>query len=148
MNYRKVFRIVLSGFIIFIFLSFMGAPVFADNGKNCTSLSKEKITSTLKKMNWPPVEILSTAKSPIEGMCEIIVEGGGTVRIFYSDSSLDYLLLGTLVETKNMTNITADRAQKMQDKKRIDLAKIPLAGGLFIGEKGAGKKVIIFTDPD
>jgi hypothetical protein len=142
-NYRLFF-----GFISFLFLSFIISSAFADNGTKCTAITEENIERILKKLDVPSVKVLSIAPGPLDGICEIGIESDGTIRVFYTDSSLDYLILGTLIETKAMANLTAERTQKMQDKKRIDLAKIPLTEGLVIGEKSAGKKVIIFTDPD
>jgi len=102
----------------------------------------------LKKINVPAAEILSITPSPLNGLCEIGIRSQGTIRVFYADNALEYLLFGNLIETKAMANLTADHTQKLQDRERVDLTKIALNEGLAIGVKGATKKVIIFTDPD
>jgi thiol:disulfide interchange protein DsbC len=136
------------GFISFLFLSLIISSAFADNGTKCTAITEKNIEDTLKKLNVPSAKVLSIAPGPLGGICEMVFESDGNIRVFYADTSLNYLIFGTIIETKAMTNLTAERAQKMQDKKRIDLAKIPLKEALVIGEKSAGKRVIIFTDPD
>ncbi len=137
-----------TGFIIFLFLSSVSLPSCADDAKTCLGITQEKLAGALKKLNVPAAEILSITPSPLNGICEIGIQSQGTIRVFYTDSALEYLLFGNLIETKAMINLTADRYQKLQDRKRVDLAKISLNEGLAIGGKGATKKVIVFSDPD
>jgi hypothetical protein len=132
----------------FLFLSTVSLPAGAENGKGCLTISKERIVSTLNKMNVPVVEVVGSKQSPLEGICEIEVKNNGSVGIFYTDVALNYVIFGSLHDTRNMVNLTASSVQKLQDKKRVDLAKISLNEGFVIGEKNATKKVIILSDPD
>jgi hypothetical protein len=138
----------IAGVGFFLFLSTASLAGGAENGKECLTISKEKIVSTLNKMNVPAVEIVGSKQSPLEGICEIEVNNNGSAGIFYTDVSLNYLIFGALHDTRNMVNLTASSVQKLQDKKRVDLAKIALNEGLVIGGKDATKKVIVFSDPD
>jgi hypothetical protein len=139
---------LIPGFVIFLFLSAATLPAYAENGKECLTLTKEQIAGTLKKMNVPAAEIVGIKNSPLGGICEIEVNSKGSAGIFYTDLTLNYVIFGSLHDTRSMVNLTASSVQKLQDKKRVDLAKITLNEGLAIGVKGATKKVIIFTDPD
>lgn len=141
-------RKFIMGFIIFLFLSTVSLSAGAENGKECLTISKEKIAGTLKKMNVPAVEIVGIKNSPLEGICEIEVNSKGSAGIFYTDLALNYVFFGTLHDARNMVNLTAVSVQKLKDQKRIDLAKIALNESLAIGGKGATKKVVILTDPD
>jgi len=116
--------------------------------KDCTSLGGEGITDILKKLNASDAKVLGIADSPIKGVCEVVVEIMGQMKIFYLDVDKNYLILGSLVEVANMSNKTVEAIQRIQDKKRIDIAKIPLTDALVLGENGAAKKVVVFTDPD
>lgn len=131
-----------------LFLSTVNLSAGADNGAECLTISREKIAAALKKMNAQAVEIVGVKKSPLNGICEIEVNNKGSAGVFYTDTALNYLIFGTLFDAKNVVNLTAVSIQKRQDQKRIDLAKIAVNEKLAIGEKGATKKVIIFTDPD
>lgn len=126
----------------------MRSTAFAADSINCSGIAKEKIESILKKLNAPSAEILSVKQAPVDGICEIAVQDQAGIHVIYSDRLLDYLLLGNLVETKSMSNLTAQTTQKIQDQKRADLSKISLSEALVMGDKNAGKKVIIFSDPD
>lgn len=148
MNKLVCGRKLITGFVVFLFLSAAPLPAYAENGKKCADITKEQIAGTLKKMNAPAAEIVGIKNSPLDGICEIEVNSKGAAGIFYTDLTLNYLIFGSLHDTRSMVNLTAGSVQKLQDKKRVDLARITLNEGLAIGVKGAAKKVIIFTDPD
>lgn len=117
--------------------------------KDCISLGGEEINEILKKLNVPDAKVISIADSPIKGVCEVAIDIMGQTRIFYLDADKNYLILGgSFVEVANMSNKTMEAIQRIQDKKRIDIEKIPLTDALVLGEKGASKKVVVFTDPD
>jgi hypothetical protein len=138
----------VTGVVISLFLSTAILPAYAENGKGCLTITKEQIADTLKKMNVPAAEIVGIKNSPLDGICEIEVNSKGSAGIFYTDLTLNYVIFGSLHDTRSMVNLTAVSVQKLSDKKRVDLARITLNEGLAIGVKGASKKVIIFTDPD
>lgn len=138
----------LRGVVFFLFLTAASLPAYAANGKECLTISREKIESILKKMNAQAIEIVGSKKSPLEGICEIEFNSKGSPGIFYTDVALNYLIFGTLHDTGNMVNLSAASVQKLQDQKRIDLTRIALNEGLIVGSNGATKKVIIFSDPD
>lgn len=148
MQQCSCYRKFLTGWVVLLFLVALRLPAYAANGKECTDLTQEQIGATLKKMNVPAAEIVGIKKSPLAGICEIEVNSRGQAGIFYTDAALNYLIFGSLHDTKNMVNLTAASVQKLQDKKRIDLAKIPLQESLAVGGKGGAKKVVVFSDPD
>ena len=136
------------GSVVLILLAAIGLPAGTAQAKECADIPKDKIAETLKKINIPPAEIMGIRKSPLNGICEIEVNSKGSAGIFYTDIAFNYLIFGTLVDTKSMVNLTAASVQKIEDQKRVDLSKITLNEGLTVGEKGAAKKVIVLTDPD
>jgi thiol:disulfide interchange protein DsbC len=116
--------------------------------KDCVSLGGEGINEILKKLKASDAKVLGIADSPIKGICEVAIDIMGQTKIFYLDADKNYLILGQLVEVSTMTNKTAEASLRIQDKKRIDIAKIPLTDALVLGEKSASKKIVVFTDPD
>jgi thiol:disulfide interchange protein DsbC len=116
--------------------------------KDCISLGGEEIKEILKKLNVPDASVISIAESPINSVCEVVIDVTGQTKIFYLDVNKNYLILGSLVEVSTMANKTMEAIHRIQDKKRIDIAKIPLADALVLGEKDAAKKIVVFTDPD
>ncbi len=116
--------------------------------KECVSLGGEGIEGILRRLKLPDAKVVSIAESPIKGLCEVVIEITGQTKIFYLDADRNYLINGPLVEVSTMTNKTMETIHSIQDNKRIDIAKIPLADTLFLGERSAAKKVVVFTDPD
>jgi thiol:disulfide interchange protein DsbC len=126
-------------------------PVFAGSSgkkKGCDAISPPEIQDILKNIKANNAKVLYVKKSPLAGICEVAIEIGGQINIFYFDIAKTHLFFGNLVEMKTMTNRTAQSVAEIQDKKRIDISKISLTAALVLGDLKAEKKVIIFTDPD
>ncbi len=116
--------------------------------KDCVSLGGGEMKEILKKLNVPDANVIGIAESPINSVCEVVIDIVGQTKIFYLDVNKNYLILGSLVEVSTMTNKTMEAIHRIQDKKRIDIAKIPLTDAIVLGEKSAAKKIVVFTDPD
>jgi thiol:disulfide interchange protein DsbC len=116
--------------------------------KDCISLGAEEIKEILKKLNAPDAKVLEIADSPLKGYCQVAFDHMGRTVIFYLGLDNRYLIFGNLVEIATMSNKSAEAIRRIEDKKRIDIAKIPLTGALVMGKSSAAKKVVIFTDPD
>jgi thiol:disulfide interchange protein DsbC len=121
----------------------------AQNEKNaCLAISDGELKGIFTKLNVPGAKILNIAESPVRGLCEIVIDNMGRMGIFYLDSDKKYLIFGSLVELAGMSDKTRESIRKIQDKKRIDITKIPVDEALILGESGASRKVIVFTDPN
>jgi thiol:disulfide interchange protein DsbC len=114
----------------------------------CLSMREGDLKGILAKLNIPDAKILSIDESPVKGLCEVVIDNMGRMGIFYLDSDKKHLIFGSLVELAGMSDKTRESIKKIQDKKRIDITKIPVDEALILGERGASRKVIVFTDPD
>jgi thiol:disulfide interchange protein DsbC len=90
---------------------------------------------------FPKVEVQSVNRLPYLGLYEIVVNGD----VLYTDESFDYLIDGSIIATKNMTNLTEQRKRKLNaiafDELPLDLAIKRVKG------KGE-RKLAVFSDPD
>ena len=144
-------HISVSLILFLLILCCMVNPVFAGSSgkkKGCDAISPPEIQDILKNIKANNAKVLYVKKSPLAGICEVAIEIGGQINIFYFDIAKTHLFFGNLVEMKTMTNRTAQSVAEIQDKKRIDISKISLTAALVLGDLKAEKKVIIFTDPD
>lgn len=154
MTKKVLFYAVLGLSCAVLFASFLSSYSSASDMDNikgkrdCTDFNNQGLKDVLAKLNAPEAKVLSIAESPMKGFCEIVFENMGRMGIFYLDLDKKYLVFGSLVEIDTMSNKTQESIKRIQDKKRIDIAKIPLDDALIMGESGASKKVVIFTDPD
>ncbi len=82
------------------------------------------------------------SKTPIPGLFEVRVNG---VEIYYSDAEANYLIQGSLIDTKLRRNLTEERVDKLTAIK-FDALAIKDA---FTIVRGNGKrKLAVFEDPN
>lgn len=98
---------------------------------------------------FPKVTVDSVAKVPGMSLYELVVNGG---EILYTDDKFTFLLDGSLIDTKNMTDLTAARSQELEEARLKKLAfpfeQLPFDLA-FKKVKGNGsRKIAVFTDPD
>jgi thiol:disulfide interchange protein DsbC len=149
------FFTVVSLSCVFLFVSIYSGNCFAqekqdsEGMKGCISLNPQEIKDIIAtKLNTPGANVLSINESPVKGLCEIVFDNKGRIGVFYLAGDKNYLISGPLWKTADMFNLTQESIKAVKDKKRIDIAKIPLKDAIILGESSATKKVIIFTDPD
>ncbi len=66
-------------------------------------------------------------------------------HLFYTDAKGDFLIDGTLIETRTQRNFTQER---LDDINRIDFASLPLKDAI-VWKNGSGKrKLVVFSDPN
>lgn len=136
--------------IFFLALALTGEVESAEDKekKICEDILHQELQDMLTKINIREAGILYVKESPLTGVCEVAIDRGGQPAIFYVTATRSHMLLGSMLETKTMVNLTAQAAKLIQDKKRIDISAISLEKALIMGDPRAAKKVIIFTDPD
>ena len=105
-------------------------PILADE-VNVKQLIEEKLNT----------QVTSILKSPYLGLYEIYANG----QIFYTDEKVTVILAGNLIDGKTMTNMTAERLQKLT---AVNFSELPLE--LAIKQvRGNGKRIFAsFEDPN
>ncbi|MBC7945739.1 MAG: DsbC family protein [Burkholderiales bacterium] len=90
---------------------------------------------------FPQAKVESVTKSPYPGLYEVVIEG----QLVYADEGFNYLFDGSIIETKNLANLTEQRKQKLSAVK-FDALPLDLA---IKNVRGNGKrKLAVFSDPD
>jgi thiol:disulfide interchange protein DsbC len=90
--------------------------------------------------NFPKVD--EVTKSPVPGLFEVRV--GGT-EIFYTDAEANYLVQGSLIDTKAKRNLTEERVAKLTE---IDFESLPLKDAFTVVRGNGKRKVAVFEDPN
>lgn len=119
----------------------------AKDCKECHTISRQEVEDVFKKLNIQNLKLLDVQMSPVKGLWEVSVEDNGQRGIVYIDFSKDYLVTGSIISVAGKLNVTQQKAEELEKSRRIDVAKIPLADALIMGDKNAAKKVVMFTDP-
>ena len=100
----------------------------------------------LKK--YPQANIESITKTPYLGLYEMLVDG----EVLYTDPDFNYLILGSIIETKTKINLTDARQREIEDKKLKSLAfpfeQLPFDLAIKKVKGDGSRKVAVFSDPD
>ena len=90
--------------------------------------------------NFPTIEEIG--KSPMPGLWELRVNG---VEIYYTDAEANFILQGSLIDTKLKRNLTEERIEKLS---MVEFDALPYKDS-FIVVRGNGKrKLAVFEDPN
>jgi len=108
----------------------------------CASAQEAIIRKNLGERLPQLVKIDEIRKSPMPGLFEVRVNG---TEIFYTDAEGNYLLQGSLIDTKQHRNLTEERIDKLT---AISFDALPFKDA-FTVVRGSGKrKLAIFEDPN
>ena len=90
--------------------------------------------------NLPAIDEIS--KTPMNGLFEVRVNG---TEIFYTDAEGNFLIQGSLFDTKARNNITEERTNKLS---AIDFAALPFKDAFTIVRGNGKRKIAVFEDPN
>jgi len=111
----------------------------------CTDCHTLKPEEAAKVLGVKQEQILSVGISPVKGLWEVDVEKDGQKWPVYIDFSKDYIVSGQIFQVSSRVNLTGNR---MLSLNRVDVAQIPLSGAIVVGSKNAGRRIIVFDDPN
>jgi thiol:disulfide interchange protein DsbC len=112
----------------------------------CLALGAQAQEATIRKNlserlpSLPKIDEIS--KSPMPGLYEVRVNGAD---IFYTDEQGNFLVQGSLIDTKQKRNLTEERIEKLS---AVDFASLPLADAFTIVRGKGQRKVAVFEDPN
>jgi thiol:disulfide interchange protein DsbC len=86
-------------------------------------------------------KVLHVVPAAIDGLYEIFT---GT-EVLYSDRTGDYLVNGSLIETRTKKNLTSGRVDELN---RIEFATLPFDRAIKITHGNGKRQLAIFSDPD
>lgn len=89
--------------------------------------------------NLPKIDEIS--KTPMAGLWEVRI---GT-DLFYSDEQGNYLIQGTVFDTRAKLNLTEQRIDKLT---AIDFDKLPLKDAMVVKQGSGARKLAVFADPN
>ncbi|WP_227820553.1 DsbC family protein [Ramlibacter tataouinensis] len=114
-----------------------GALVLATAAHAQEAAIKKNLAERLPQLG----KIDEVSKSPIPGLYELRV---GT-EVFYSDAEGNYLVQGSIIDTKQQRNLTEERENKLM---AIDFSALPLKDAFTIVRGNGKRKIAIFEDPN
>jgi thiol:disulfide interchange protein DsbC len=111
---------------------FMALPALADEAAIRKNLPERLPT-------FPKIDEVS--KTPMTGLYEVRM---GT-EIVYTDETGQFLIQGSLIDTKTRADLTQARIDKLT---AIDFATLPFKDAVLIKQGSGARKVVVFADPN
>lgn len=106
-----------------------------------TALADEASVKKAVEARLPNAKVESVKKTPHLGLYEVVVQG----EIIYTDEKVKYLLLGDIVETAGMKNLTEERKNQLL---AVKFDTLPLQHAVK-AVRGNGKRtMVVFADPN
>ena len=87
-------------------------------------------------------KIDEVSKSPMSGLFEIRVNG---TEIYYTDAQGNYLVQGSLIDTKQRRNLTEERVDKLT---AISFDALPFKDAFTMVRGNGKRKLAVFEDPN
>jgi thiol:disulfide interchange protein DsbC len=87
-------------------------------------------------------KIEEVTRAPMAGLYEVRLS---TNEIYYSDAEGNFLIQGSLIDTKTRRNITEEREAKLS---AIDFSSLPLKDAITITRGNGKRKLAVFEDPN
>ena len=93
------------------------------------------------RSRFTEVNILSIKPAPVAGLFEVFTGDS----IAYANANGDFLLVGSLMDTRTHANLTTQRLDEMNS---IDFAALPFDRAIKVVKGNGRRKLAIFADPD
>ena len=87
-------------------------------------------------------KIEEVSKTPMPGLFEVRVNG---TDIFYTDAEVNYLIQGSLIDTRQRRNLTEERVDKLT---AISFDALPFKDAFTIVRGNGKRKLAVFEDPN
>ena len=100
------------------------------------------IRKTLKDRIPDLPKIVSISKTPINGLYEVLLEDN---EIYYADASGNYLVQGSLIDTRTKRNLTEERSETLN---AIAFNTLPIKDAITIVRGNGQRKLAVFEDPN
>lgn len=89
----------------------------------------------------PELPVQQVKKAPMPGWYEVFSGN----KIFYVDERADFVLVGSVIDTKTKQNLTEER---VRDLMRVKFDALPFEDAIKIVKGDGSRKVAVFEDPD
>ncbi|MFO1326931.1 MAG: DsbC family protein [Rubrivivax sp.] len=86
-------------------------------------------------------KIDEVSKSPIPGLYEVRI---GT-EIYYADEKGDFLVNGSIIDTRTRTNLTDARIDKLT---AVEFSQLPVKDAIVYKQGSGARKMAVFADPN
>lgn len=117
----------------------LGLTLMAGLGASAQEAAiRKNLSERLPKL--PKIDEVS--KTPMAGLYEVRVNG---TDVLYTDAEGNYLIQGSLIDTRAMRNLTKERTEKLL---AVPFDSLPLKDAFTIVRGNGSRKLAVFEDPN
>ena len=107
------------------------------------ALAQEAVIRKVIAERYPELKAIDEVrKGPIAGLYEVRVNGSD---IYYTDANASHLVVGNIYATREHTNLTEERVNKLT---AIAFDKLPFKDAFTIVRGNGERKMVVFEDPN
>jgi thiol:disulfide interchange protein DsbC len=107
------------------------------------SLAQESVIRKNIAQRYPELKAIDEiSKAPMPGLYELRINGS---EIYYTDAQGDFLLVGSLYDTKQKRNLTEERVDKLT---AVKFDALPFKDSFTIVRGNGERKLVVFEDPN
>lgn len=88
------------------------------------------------------IKVEQVSVTPFDGILELRLEGND---VLYTNSNVDFILQGSLVDVASRTDLTA---QRLEELNRVDFTDLPLDKAIKTVKGNGSQQIAIFEDPN
>ena len=114
---------------------------FASLVASGSALADEASVKKLFDERIPELPVQQVKKAPMPGWYEVYSSN----KIFYVDERADFVLVGSVIDTKTKQNLTEER---IRDLMRVKFDALPFEDAIKIVKGDGSRKLAVFEDPD
>jgi thiol:disulfide interchange protein DsbC len=132
--------LTLTAWALAVLIGSVSSPALAEDA----SIRKEEaaIRKALAERIPQLGKIDEVSKSPIAGLFEVRVNG---TDILYSDAEGNFVVQGSVIDTKTRRNLTEERVDKLT---AVDFDTLPIKDAFTMVRGNGKRKVAVFEDPN
>jgi thiol:disulfide interchange protein DsbC len=93
----------------------------------------------------PGAKVTSIAKTGLQGIMEVALDGPQGPMVVYADDKGEYLMAGDLLDVKGRRNLTKERMDKLTE---VKWESLPLENAIKVVRGNGKRKLAVFSDPD
>jgi thiol:disulfide interchange protein DsbC len=111
---------------------------------SCHTLSRQEAATLLHDLG----EVKDVKLAPVKGLFEVTMQRDNRQAIIYVDFGKKLLVPGPIFDIASKRTVTPPPVELPKILSKAELAKIPTANSIVMGNPSGKKRLFVFTDPD
>lgn len=137
-------RLRLAASMVVLTLGLGNMNAWADTTSSSSTVPNAVLEQAKKRFEteFDGIKVEEVSVTPFDGILELRLEGND---VLYTNSNVDFILQGSLVDVASRTDLTA---QRLEDLNRVNFADLPLDKAIKTVKGDGSQQIAVFEDPN